>query len=159
MALFKLLFAFIWVIPAIIQYRLTKGEKKHLVFLNTISKRSGNNCYNCNTILDRKYLHSEENLKLCKGCNRDLSIQLLESNRFFSRFNCILFKKWLISKESDKIIWILPISLIFLISGLFVDNTFYKNFSSITNSSIIGSYWILQAFKTYINKKPPKEGV
>lgn len=151
MALFKLIFAFSWIIPVIVYYIQMKGDKKKSIYTNIFHKKLGDNCYNCdsdlgnnNTIFGKEY-----NFELCVSCNRDLSLSRIESTWF--RY-LVMFKKFLLSDKSNNLVFFLLISLVLLFVSLFIGNRTLSDFASILNSSCLLIYWILQVIRNTLNE-------
>jgi hypothetical protein len=152
MGLFKLIFAFTWIIPVFIYYLQMRGDKKGIIFTNIFYKKLGDYCYNCNshlgnnnTIFDRK-----ENFELCVRCSRDFSISEIESTWF--RY-LVMFKKFLLSDKSNKLVFFLLMPLTLLFVSLFIGNRTLSDFASILNSTCLLIYWILQIIRNTLNKK------
>lgn len=153
MALFKFIFAFSWIIPAIIYHFQMRGDKKKDIYTKVLLKKIGDNCYNCGDFLGVYNLHLiyKENFELCVRCNRDLSISKVESTWF--RY-LVMFKKFLLSDKSNKIVFFLFITLTLLFVSLFIGNNILSDFASILNSTCLLIYWILQVIRNTLNKNP-----
>lgn len=154
MALFKLIFAFSWIIPVIVYYIQMKGDKKKSIYTNIFHKKLGDNCYNCDSGLDNNNTtFGRDNFELCVSCNRDLSISRIESTWF--RY-LVMFKKFILSEKSNNLFFFLLISLALLFVSLFIRNNILSDFASILNSSCLLIYWILQVIRNNLNKNPHK---
>lgn len=119
--------------------------------------KKGKICYHCKEDLE---LSSEEmrlmldtdNSKLCTSCSRDMKINSIRNPLISLKYK---FQKYLISKNSDKLIWYFTISVFFFIGIMILFDL--KHLSWIY-SSINILFWIFSIYKIiYTTQKKVSE--
>lgn len=103
-----------------------------------------------------------EKFNICTTCNRDYKLNDITTHNFirkiFTQNRILNFKKYLYSKKSDKLNFILLGGMLlfhlfdFLIS-------YYLNYRTYLGSSLVIIYWLIFYYRTeltYITKKPSK---
>lgn len=124
--------------------------------------KKGKICYNCkedlnlsNEELMKILMLDTDNSKLCLCCSRDLKINSIKNPLIASKYK---FKKYLISKNSDKLVWYFGGSVFFFIVIDFSMMIFFdvKLHLFWIYSSINIIFWIINIYKTYYTtiKKP-----
>jgi hypothetical protein len=112
-------------------------------------KRCGIECFKCSSEIIDPYhanLENQDNLSLCKSCNRDQKIKNL-----LKKINLKYYiYKFVLSRKSEYItIGFVLVSLIILLISMF---TGFTNYISMLNSSIIISHWVISIYRIIISK-------
>ncbi len=136
-------------------YIIKKNNKKDISF-NYLYKRVGTQCYKCDADLDEFYdqmdklVKDKEDFTLCKKCNRDEKLYLLENSKFKFFFYILesRFNKFLLSdkfyKKFSNILWVsgvLTLIIHFILYFTFNIGFFlWINYSSVTINFLIILY-------------------
>ena len=127
------------------------------VYENISRKREGIKCYSCSEIIIsdaqeavNRIIDGVEDLTLCQSCKRDVRLTNLlntNSNSFLD------FKKWIISKKSEKFMFVgLIFPLLFMmISFIFSQKIF--GVASFINNIYLTIYWSIMWYRVYLNRK------
>ena len=143
-------------------YFIKKNNKKDISF-NYLYKRVGTQCYKCDADLDDFYdqmdklVKDKEDFTLCKKCNRDEKLYLLEKNKFKfffyileSRFNKSLLSDKFYKKFS--IFMSLSVLLTLLIHFILYYNFNIVFFLWINYSSVTINFLII-LYQSYLRYK------
>lgn len=143
-------------------YYFLRLKKREIV---TWDLRNGSRCYSCKEQLlplsneEWKQIGDKENMKICKSCQRDETLNILIKNKNDKIYK---FKKYLISKNSDKAFLVLLIvMMVFIILNVCVDLIFKISFISIISSLVQSFFWSLLVYRlklTSIKKPSVKKG-
>jgi hypothetical protein len=138
----------------VIYVYLLKKRLGNFMFESLVNKRSGIFCYVCSEpvvtdmrLIVEKMSQNKEDLCLCQSCQRDLKLsQLLPSYKYTLKFTD-RFKKWVLSKQSERIMWIFVVfpTTFVIISTIFVPS--FSNFASYFNSFSLITYWSIMIYR------------
>lgn len=157
MITFSLLFNIIPFILIPISMYLTKKRKSL-----TWEIKKGTVCYNCKEDLGlsemkllSRIMDSKDFSKLCVQCTRDIKIESIKNPTLNLKYK---FKKYLISKKSDKLIWYFTAAAFFFIG---LDITLMLFEIKLGLSWIYGSvniiFWLVSIYKIFLTTKKPSE--
>jgi hypothetical protein len=157
MITFSLLFNIIPFILIPISMYLTK-KRKSLIW----EIRKATICYNCKEDLGlsemkllSRIMDPKDFSKLCVQCTRDIKIESIKNPTLNLKYK---FKKYLISKKSDKLIWYFTAAAFFFIG---LDITLMLFEIKLGLSWIYGSvniiFWLVSIYKIFLTTKKPSE--
>jgi hypothetical protein len=126
------------------------------LFRTLLYKRNGIQCYSCSEVIItdpnqsvQRIIDDVEDLSLCKSCQREVKLSnLLHDSNFL-----LLFKKWVLTKKSEKImvaflfIPIIPMILSFLFFPSIM------NIASLCNNMFLTFYWSIMIYRVFLNTK------
>jgi|694.fasta_scaffold95714_2 hypothetical protein len=143
-------------------YYIKKNNKKDISF-NYLYKRVGTQCYKCDADLDEFYdqmdklVKDKEDFTLCKKCNRDEKLYLLENGKlnfffyiFKSRFNKLLLS----DNFYKRFTLFMTISILLtLIIHFILYFTFNIGFFLWINYSIVTLNFLIILYQNYLRYK------
>jgi len=137
-------------------YFLKRKIGSNKVAQNLLHKRDGIVCYSCNNIIITdinqaidKIVDDKEDLSLCKSCQRDVKL----SNLLHNSNLLLIFKKWVLSKKSEKIMVVGLCITVFMMLISFLLLPRLMNVFSMINNIYLTIYWLIMIYRVYLNRK------
>lgn len=148
-AIFKLVLSICSILMIGLYYFILSRKKEYSK--NIYFKRRGILCSKCTSVIDIQKdnydIDMSDKLTECLACRR-------ESRLNFSSIKD-KFDRWVLTKKSENILILcIFIPFPFTIASLFIGSKTFSDITSITNSSVLITYWLIMIYRIYLCRNP-----
>lgn len=137
-----------------------KHFSKNLYFkrIGVICSRCSNLIIDSNQALRQHFFDRKDNTDIhlteCVSCHRNSRLKLLIGLTTLKD----KFDRWVLTKKSEKILILcIFIPFPFIIASMFIGNKTFSSVTSIVNSSVLITYWLIMIYRVYLCRKPLPE--